>query len=248
VADHTLTPAQRDAIDATVTRVHRERSDAGVMAAKYDAACERISEMHDEIVRRGFQIEALEDKLRDRDASIRALEAEIAILRAADTEPGDTKLTGIGGGPGEGTTVSLRPPELLMRAFIASMIDMLGDATNYVEMEASNPDGLGRYLVRVQRAGGKTPHALREEAEERARVAERRAAELEQLLAATTAPHRAPVQHIDIYESSDYDVAAALEQAAEVREPITVTTCNNTVTTYRAVPLDAHPRTERSTT
>ena len=69
------------------------------------------------------------------DQRIRALEAELAILRAADTDPDDTKLTGITGEPGQ-TTVSLRPPELLMRAFIASMIDMLGDATNYVEMEA----------------------------------------------------------------------------------------------------------------
>lgn len=53
------------------------------------------------------------------------------------------------------------------------MIDMLGDATNYVEMEASNPDGPGRYLVRVQRAGGETPHALRQEAENRARALEK---------------------------------------------------------------------------
>lgn len=139
MADH-LTPAQRDSIDATVTRVHRERADAGIMAARYDEACARIAEQHDEIVRQRRRIEALEDQLHDRDADLRAQ------------------------------------------------------------------------------------------------------------LAATTAPARTPVQHIDIYESSDYDVAAALEQAAEVREPITVTTCNNTITTYRAVPLDAHPRTERSTT
>ena len=123
--------------------------------------------------------------LRTQNKQIRALEAELAVLQAAGIDPDDTKLTGISGEPGH-TTVSLRPPELLMRAFIASMIDMLGDATNYVEMEASNPDGLGRYLVRVQRAGGESPHALRQEAENRARALEKENNRLQALADAAT--------------------------------------------------------------
>ncbi|WP_435108123.1 hypothetical protein [Nocardiopsis synnemataformans] len=43
---------------------------------------------------------------------------------------------------------------------------------------------------------------------------------------------------IDTYEQSHYDVTAALELAAEDRTPITVTTCNNSVTSYLPVPLN----------
>lgn len=123
-------------------------------------------------------------------ARIRALEAEIAILRAADTDPDDTKLIGVHGEPGH-ITVALRPPELLMRAFIASMIDMLGDATNYVEMEASNPSGPGRYLVRVERAGGKSPHTLRQEAETQAHALQAQVDAVTALHAPETYYHRA---------------------------------------------------------
>lgn len=46
-----------------------------------------------------------------------------------------------------------------------------------------------------------------------------------------------PVE-IDTYEQSYHDVTAALELAADGRTPITVTTCNNNVTTYLPVPLN----------
>ncbi|MFE7462316.1 hypothetical protein ACWFMI_24990 [Nocardiopsis terrae] len=42
---------------------------------------------------------------------------------------------------------------------------------------------------------------------------------------------------IDTYEQSHHDVTAALELCAEGRKPITVTTCNNSVTTYLPVRL-----------
>ncbi|MGW9637464.1 hypothetical protein [Nocardiopsis alba] len=66
-----LTPAHRDSIDATVARVHRERADAGIMAARYDEACFRIGEMHDEIVRLRRQVQALEDRLSDGERRLR---------------------------------------------------------------------------------------------------------------------------------------------------------------------------------
>jgi hypothetical protein len=65
VADRALTPAQIAVIDGTVARVHAERSDAATMAARYDAACGRISEMHGEIVHLRRRIEALEGQLAD---------------------------------------------------------------------------------------------------------------------------------------------------------------------------------------
>lgn len=133
MADH-LTAAEIAMIDAIVDPIRRERAAAPGLAAKYDSACDAVTDQYDEIVRLRRQVEALEDQLRDRDGRLRAQ------------------------------------------------------------------------------------------------------------LAALPAPHQAPpVQHIDIYESSYYDVAAALDAAAEDREPITVTTCNGTVTTYRAVPLDTRP-------
>lgn len=64
MADH-FTPAQLAEIDATVARFHRERADAPTMAARYDEACDRIGEMHDEIVRLRRRAQALEDQLSD---------------------------------------------------------------------------------------------------------------------------------------------------------------------------------------
>ncbi|WP_435109818.1 hypothetical protein [Nocardiopsis synnemataformans] len=50
---------------------------------------------------------------------------------------------------------------------------MLDGAPNYVEMVVSEAGSPDRYVVRVQRAEGRTPHELRTEAETRARRAER---------------------------------------------------------------------------
>lgn len=68
MADHTLTPAENARIDATVARVHRERADARTMGAKYDDACQRLAEQHDEIVKLRRRAEALEDQLADAQA------------------------------------------------------------------------------------------------------------------------------------------------------------------------------------
>lgn len=38
---------------------------------------------------------------------------------------------------------------------------------------------------------------------------------------------------IDIPEDNDYEIAAALDQAVEAREEITVTTCSGSTVTYR---------------
>ncbi|MEU0492587.1 hypothetical protein ABZ249_25450 [Nocardiopsis sp. NPDC006139] len=124
-----------------------------------------------------------------RDARIRELEAEVAILQAADVDPDDTLLTGIGGIPGEGTEIRLRPPEELMKVMVASMVAMLNGAQNYVELELRAAGDPEKYLVRVQRAKGKTPNTLREEAEQRARAAEARATELEEALKRATSLH-----------------------------------------------------------
>jgi hypothetical protein len=61
---------------------------------------------------------------------------------------------------------------------------MLDGAPNYVEMVVSEADSPNRYVVRVQRAEGKTPHEARQEAEARARAAEARVVELEERFAA----------------------------------------------------------------
>ncbi|WP_431889427.1 hypothetical protein [Nocardiopsis alba] len=86
MADH-LTPAQRDAIDATVARVHRERADAPTMAARYDEACFRIGEMHDEIVKLRRKAESLEDQLVNaQQLAKRSVLNGVAAMERRDTE------------------------------------------------------------------------------------------------------------------------------------------------------------------
>ncbi|WP_435108121.1 hypothetical protein [Nocardiopsis synnemataformans] len=126
------------------------------------------------------QVKAQAVRIGELEAQVRGLTAEVAIHEAAGVDPDETLLTGIGGSPGHGTTVRLRPPEKLMRALVASMIDMLGGAPNYVELDAAHPAHPGRYTVTVQRAEGKTPHALRLEAEADARTARARYRELKE--------------------------------------------------------------------
>lgn len=87
------TPAELAEIDAMVDQIHRERTLAPDLAAKYDSACERIAEYHDETVRYRRRIQDLEEQLdarweqgrlhglrqahRPGDARARQLEAEI---------------------------------------------------------------------------------------------------------------------------------------------------------------------------
>lgn len=65
MADRALTPDEIALIDATVVRVNAERADAATMAARYDAACVRIAEQHDEIVNLRRRVQFLEDQLAD---------------------------------------------------------------------------------------------------------------------------------------------------------------------------------------
>ncbi|SIO86953.1 hypothetical protein [Nocardiopsis sp. JB363] len=65
MADRALTPDEIALIDATVDRVNTECADAATMAARYDAACVRLAEQHDENVKIRRRIEALEDQLAD---------------------------------------------------------------------------------------------------------------------------------------------------------------------------------------
>jgi multidrug resistance efflux pump len=84
VAD-TLTTDDIAMIRATVARVHAERADAGTMAARYDAACERIVELLDETIRQRRQIDALTDELADaREALAAATWPARAARRLAD--------------------------------------------------------------------------------------------------------------------------------------------------------------------
>lgn len=62
MTEHTLTPAEIASIRATVDRVHRERADAPTMAAKYDAACERIAELLDEMTQQRHRVRELEEE------------------------------------------------------------------------------------------------------------------------------------------------------------------------------------------
>ena len=64
MADH-LTPAELVMIDAIVDPIRRERAAAPVLAAKYDDACDAVTDQYDEIVRLRRQVEALEDQLSD---------------------------------------------------------------------------------------------------------------------------------------------------------------------------------------
>lgn len=83
----TLTPAELAMIDATVARVHAERADAPTMAARYDAACERIVELLDETTRLRRRIQALEDQLADaRALAARYWDNALAALDRRDSE------------------------------------------------------------------------------------------------------------------------------------------------------------------
>lgn len=92
MVDRALTPAQIAAIAATVARVHAERADAPTMAARYDAACARISEQHDEIVNLRRRVQFLEDQLADAQElaerylpnGVAALDTARALLAAKD--------------------------------------------------------------------------------------------------------------------------------------------------------------------
>lgn len=68
---------------------------------------------------------------------------------------------------GDQVDATLRPHPVVVRVLYASLVHMLGDATNYVETQVRTADGK-RAVVTVVRDTGKTPHALRREAEEEA--------------------------------------------------------------------------------
>lgn len=75
--DRTLTPADLVMIDAIVDPIRRERAAAPGLAARYDAACERVSELHAEAVSQRRRIEGLEDQIADRDTRITELEKRL---------------------------------------------------------------------------------------------------------------------------------------------------------------------------
>lgn len=77
MADPNRTPEQLAELDTVVDRIHHERADPRIMAARYDDARERISELHDETVRQRHSIEALEDQITDRDTRIAELERRL---------------------------------------------------------------------------------------------------------------------------------------------------------------------------
>jgi hypothetical protein len=64
----------------------------------------------------------------------------------------------------EGSAATLRVFHWGVRVLAESFKRTLGDATNYVQQTLEDCDG-NSYLVTVQRATGKSPHALRREAE-----------------------------------------------------------------------------------
>lgn len=92
MADCALTPDEITFIDATVDRVNAERADAATMAARYDAACVRIAEQHEENVKLRRRIEALEDQLADAQElaerylpnGVAVLDTDSALLAAKD--------------------------------------------------------------------------------------------------------------------------------------------------------------------
>lgn len=57
-----LTPAQIADIDRIAGPIHRERAAAPGLAARYDDACIRIAEMHDETVAQRRRIEDAEEQ------------------------------------------------------------------------------------------------------------------------------------------------------------------------------------------
>ena len=65
MADPTLTPAELVMIDAIVDPIRRERAAAPGLAARYDSACDAVTEQYDEIVKLRRQAERLEDQLAD---------------------------------------------------------------------------------------------------------------------------------------------------------------------------------------
>ncbi|SIO86954.1 hypothetical protein [Nocardiopsis sp. JB363] len=85
--DHTLTGAKLAALGATdeqivdmgptLARVCSERADAAIMAAKYDAVCERFADLYREVVILRRQVGILEGQLHDRDARIAELKAKL---------------------------------------------------------------------------------------------------------------------------------------------------------------------------
>ncbi|GAA1469970.1 hypothetical protein NE857_31480 [Nocardiopsis exhalans] len=86
MADH-LTPDQLARIDAIVGPIHRERADAPGLAAKYDDACERIAEQHDEIVKLRRRAEALKGQLADARALVgRYWDNALAAMERRDAE------------------------------------------------------------------------------------------------------------------------------------------------------------------
>lgn len=123
------------------------------------------------------------------DYGITAMAAELLALRArvaeleADSINRDFGIQAMSIAPGESTLTTKPTTERARRLVLAMSLAcgrMLDEdqAPNYVEFEVS-PAGQPGYVVHVRRAGGPSPHSLRQAAEARAERAEARVAELE---------------------------------------------------------------------
>ncbi|MFL1444034.1 hypothetical protein [Nocardiopsis protaetiae] len=71
------TPEEIEELDALAALIHRERTAAPRMAAKYDEACAAVSELHAETVR-------LRRRVADQDDEIAGLRAQLAATTRPD--------------------------------------------------------------------------------------------------------------------------------------------------------------------
>ena len=81
-----------------------------------------------------------------------------------------------------GMAMDLEPSKAMVAHWVGAARGMIGDATNYVEMEVSLAGEAEVYVFRLERKEGKTPHQLRREAEAKLEAAETRVAELDEQL------------------------------------------------------------------
>lgn len=65
MSDSYRTPAELAELDEIVAEISRERAIAPGLATRYDAACERITELHEETTRQRSRIWDLEERLRN---------------------------------------------------------------------------------------------------------------------------------------------------------------------------------------